>query len=159
MDLAGTRCLVLGAGGAARAVVCALDLLGASEVAVAARRAERAQRLVASPAQTRVRALGWEDAEARAAEFDLVVNATPVGMQHEDLLDRAELSEGQAVVDLIYNPPITPLVERARARGAVAWGGLGMLVHQAAASLRIWSGQEPPIEAMSVAAMHALSRH
>ena len=103
--------------------------------------------------------LDWTEAEARVSEFDLVVNATPVGMRGEDLLPGALFRQGQALVDLIYDPPMTPLVERARKAGAAGWGGLGMLVHQAAASLRIWSGQEAPVEAMSMAAMHAVSRH
>jgi shikimate 5-dehydrogenase len=62
------------------------------------------------------------------------------------------------VVDLVYEPPATKLVERAHEAGAGAWGGLGMLVHQAAASFRIWTGQEPPIEIMSAAALHAVFR-
>ncbi len=158
LDLQGARCLVAGAGGATRSVVAALDLLGAAEVTVAARRPEQARWLGRGSTTTRVAALGWDDGWRRAAEFDLIVNATPLGTGG-DLIAEAELVEGQAVVDLVYNPPVTRLVERARARGAAGWGGLGMLVHQAAASLRIWSGQEPPLEAMSVAAMHAMSRH
>jgi shikimate dehydrogenase len=63
------------------------------------------------------------------------------------------------VVDLIYQPPSTSMVERARAAGADAWGGLGMLVHQAAASFRIWTGQDPPIGTMSAAAVRAIGSH
>ena len=157
LDVSDSNCLVLGAGGAARAVVCALARMGAEAIAVAARRTDQSEQVVAlSPRTERVE---WTDATNRILEFDLVVNATPVGMQGEELLADAAFREGQAVVDLIYDPPMTPLVERARHAGAAGWGGLGMLVHQAAASLRIWSGQEAPLEAMSVAAMHAVSRH
>ena len=60
------------------------------------------------------------------------------------------------MVDLVYDPPSTSLVERARAGGAHAWGGIGMLVHQAAASFQIWTGQDPPLETMSAAALHAI---
>ena len=157
LDVSGLSCLVLGAGGAARAVVCALERSGASAITVSARRSDQADQVVAlaSPTQR----IGWDEAPAQAAGFDVIVNATPLGMNGEELLAEARFRPGQAVVDLIYDPPMTPLVERARSEGAAGWGGLGMLVHQAAASLRIWSGQEAPIEAMSVAAMHAVSRH
>ena len=157
LGVTGLRCLVLGAGGAARAVVCALERSGASNITVCARRRDQADQVIALAAPTQ--RIEWEEVSARAGEFDLVVNATPLGMKGEVVLGDARFRPGQAVVDLIYDPPITPLVERARSEGAAGWGGLGMLVHQAAASLRIWSGQEAPVEAMSVAAMHAVSRH
>lgn len=157
LDVSGSRCLVLGAGGAARAVVRALDMSGAAQVCVSARRPDQADGVTALAGRTE--RTDWATVAERVPEFDLVVNATPLGMNEEDLLLDATFGEGQAIVDLIYDPPMTPLVERARSAGAAGWGGLGMLVHQAAASLRIWSGQEAPIEAMSVAAMHAVSRH
>lgn len=159
LDLTGASCLVLGAGGAARAVVRALDGLDAARVSIAARRDEQANELTALTSSAIAETVPWDDVGGRTPEFDLVVNSTPVGMAGERLLADATFRPGQAVVDLIYDPPATPLVEAARAAGAAGWGGLGMLVHQAAASLRIWSGQEPPVEAMSMAAMHALTRH
>jgi shikimate dehydrogenase len=134
LEVKGSRALVLGAGGAARAVVRALLDLE-----------------VEDPVE-------WAVASARVEDFDLVVNATPLGAAGEDPLPTARFRMGQAVVDLVYEPPATPLVARARESGAAGWNGLGMLVHQAAAALRIWSGQEPPVEAMSVAALHALTR-
>ena len=159
LDLNGTTCLVLGAGGAARAVVCALQNLGAARVSVAARRVDRAEELTRLPGMGAAETVDWTTAASAAGGFDVVVNATPVGMAGEQVLPEASFRPGQAVIDLIYDPPATPLVEAARAAGAAGWGGLGMLVHQAAASLRIWSGQDPPVEAMSMAAMHALTRH
>ena len=159
LQVQGTTCLVLGGGGAARAVVGALHDLGAARISIAARRREQAVRLTRLRNDDVNESLPWDDAPARASEFDLVVNATPIGMEGEPLLRDARFRAGQAVVDLIYDPPTTPLVERARASGAAGWGGLGMLVHQAAASLRIWTGQEPPVEAMAMAALHALTRH
>lgn len=159
LELQGASCLVLGAGGAARAIVCALRDLGAAKLSIAARRDEQAQRLLRSHGDGSSYAIPWADAASASRDFDLIVNATPVGMAGEHVLPEAGFRPGQAVVDLIYDPPSTPLVEAARAAGAAGWGGLGMLVHQAAASLRIWSGQDPPVEAMSMAAMHALTRH
>src|SRR3546814_16494581 len=67
------------------------------------------------------------------------------------------LGPGQVVVDLIYHPPVTPLPEAARARGAVAINGLGMLIHQAALAFRAWTGEEAPLEVMSAAALARLS--
>lgn len=64
---------------------------------------------------------------------------------------------GTVVVDMVYKPPVTRLVDEARARGADAHGGLGMLLHQAALAFEIWTGQEPPLEAMSAAAVSELS--
>lgn len=156
LDAAGTRALILGAGGAARAVVRALDGLGASEIAVAARDVDKGSKLVSLATRASGRALSWEEATSTAGSFDMVVNATPVGTGSGDPLPGVEWSSGQVVVDLVYDPPSTSLVERARAGGAHAWGGIGMLVHQAAASFQIWTGQDPPLETMSAAALHAI---
>ncbi|MDP8975681.1 MAG: shikimate dehydrogenase [Actinomycetota bacterium] len=150
----GRRCLVVGAGGAARAVILALAEAGAADVAVVGRSAQRvdaAAALVGEPARP-----GRPEG---AAEADLVVNATPVGMAgHPEgpPLDTGVLGPGQVVVDLVYHPAVTPLVAAARQRGAVAVGGLGMLVHQAAHAFRLWTGQDAPLEAMSAAAVRAL---
>ena len=157
-DVAGRRALVLGAGGAARAVVRALDELGAGHVSIAARN-ERVATEVAYLGRPAATAVSWADATAVAEACDLVVNATPLGMEQETPLPEARWREDQVVVDLVYRPPITPLMAAARAGGAVAWGGLGMLIHQAAASFRIWTGQDPPLETMSAAALHALGPH
>jgi shikimate dehydrogenase len=150
-DPAGKRCVVVGAGGAARAVVLALADAGA-EVVVVGRTPER----VAACA-----ALGGRvGAAAEAGDADLVVNATPVGMGDDPglPLDPALLGRGQLVVDLVYHPVHTALLTEARARGAVAVNGLGMLIHQAAHAFRLWTGEDPPLEVMSAAALRALSR-
>ncbi len=148
------RCLVLGAGGAARAVVLALAGAGASSVAVANRTPERAAAAaaLAGPAGSVVDLLG--PALVRAlAEADLVVNATPVGM--EGVADGAEwpadprrLGPGQVAADLVYAPRPTPWLAAARAAGATTLDGLGMLVHQAASQLALWTGLDPPVAAM-----------
>jgi shikimate dehydrogenase len=159
VDVAGMRCLVVGSGGAARSVVRALGLAGASEIVVAARRPEAAEavRLLAPVA----RAGTVEEADA----MDLVVNATPVGMEEVVELDAPalpvpaeRLGSGQLVVDLVYHPLVTPLLQEARARGAVAVNGIGMLVHQAAIAFRLWTGEDAPIEAMSAAVLAELGR-
>lgn len=146
----GRRALVLGAGGAARAVVRALGDAGAAEVVVVNRSPERGEAAVAlAPGIAR---LGVAD---EAGEADLVVNATPVGMDVEPgtPIDARHLGPGQLVVDLVYHPAITELVESARARGAAAVNGLGMLIHQAAHAFRLWTGEDPPLAVMSAAAL------
>lgn len=153
-DPAGRRCLVRGSGGAARAVVLALAEAGAAEVVVVpGRSAEKA-----AAAAAMAGAAGRVGSAAEAAGADLVVNATTLGMpgaSAELPLDPALLGAGQLVVDIVY--PTTPFVVAARQRGATAAHGLGMLLHQAAAAFRLWTGQEPPLAAMSAAALAALA--
>jgi shikimate dehydrogenase len=154
-DASGKDAVVLGSGGAARAVVKALADLGAAAVTVVARdpAGKESLRLLYPDGVT---VASWDHAEAVAQEADLVVNATPLGMGGEDPLPGAGFDRGQAVVDLVYWPPATRLIERARGAGASTWGGLGMLLSQAAASFRIWTGQDAPVDAMSVAAVRAM---
>ena len=157
----GTSALVLGAGGAARAVVKALANLGAGDVTIAARNREAGASVaaLAEDATRSARAIGWEDASDLVDGVDLVVNATPIGMRGEALLSRVTFRPSQCVIDLIYSPPTTPLIERARAGGANGWGGLGMLVRQAAASFAIWTGQQAPLDAMSAAAIRGIGHY
>lgn len=149
------RVLVIGAGGAARAVVLALGRAGA-EVAVAARRPRAAAAAAGLAPGGRAVDLAGAGDEAEAAS--IVVNATPLGMAGEPPpLDPARLGPAHVVVDLVYHPAETPLLEAARARGAQAVGGLPMLVHQAARSFTLWTGVEAPLEAMRAAAESALA--
>lgn len=156
-DARGTRVVVLGAGGAARAVVLALAGAGAADIAVVNRTAARADQAAAlAPA-----GVGRSGGEHDVAEADLVVNATPVGMQGtataEALpLDPKLLRPGQLVVDLVYSPLRTPLLAAAKERGAIPVTGLGMLIHQAAHAFRLWTGEDPPLEVMSATALAKL---
>jgi shikimate dehydrogenase len=84
--------------------------------------------------------------------FDLIVNATPLGMDGEaPPFDVAKLHTGQFVYDTVY-PVETPLLREARVRGLRATGGLGMLVHQGALSFSLWTGVAPPLDVMRAAA-------
>lgn len=150
------RALVVGAGGAARAVVCALDDLGAKEISIAARRETQGEEIVALAQRQNARVVGWDDIDDLASEADVVVNATPLGMRGERILEGAHWNSSQVVCDLVYSPPVTPLMEAARAAGAETWGGLGMLIHQAAMSFRIWTGNDPSLATMSAAAIRAI---
>ena len=155
IPVAGQPVLVLGAGGAARAVVLALGRAGA-DVTVAARRPDAAADAASLAPGAHAAPLGAADASA----FTVVVNATPLGMSGGDPLpvDPGALHTGQAVVDLVYHPADTPLLTAARAQGAQAVNGLGMLLHQAARSFRLWTGEEPALEVMRRAAAAALAR-
>jgi len=162
----GARVAVLGAGGAARAVVLALADAGASSIAVVNRSADRGAAAAALAPEVATAVAGTDDEAAAAAvrDADLVVNATSVGMagtanEGEVPLDVSLLHGGQLVVDLVYHPLRTPLLVAARARGAVAVTGLGMLIHQAAFAFRLWTGEEPPLEVMSAAALGSLEQH
>jgi len=156
-DPAGKRVVILGAGGAARAVVVALAEAGAADIAILNRTAANAERAAALAGPGRARRGDDGDLD----EADLVVNATPVGMEGTDhadavFVDPRRLHANQVVADLVYHPIRTPLLAAARERGAIAVSGLGMLVHQAAHAFRLWTGEDPPLEAMSAAALAAL---
>lgn len=144
LTFAGASVVVAGAGGAARAVVYAAVTGGAADVLVAARRRERAAELTGSLSGP-VRAAGLEErALADAlAQADLVVNATTVGMLSPGAsVDPDALGGRTAVFDLVYVPPETELVRRARERGLRAANGAEMLVAQAAIAFRRWTGVE-----------------
>lgn len=155
--VSGRSAVVLGAGGAARAVVRALASLGVGSVEVVGRDPERAEAVAALAPKGR--GVPWGEAASLAGKADILVNATPLGAEGQDPVPDGRLGPDTVVVDLVYQPPATPLVDRARAAGAQAWGGVGMLVHQAVAAWRIWTGQEPPVEVMSAAAVHVLGVH
>jgi shikimate dehydrogenase len=141
----GRRAVVFGAGGAAGAAVMSLTLGCAASVTVAARRRSEAEEIVerigAAGRDTRLDVVGMDASLEEAVKAaDLVLNATPVGMEPGDPspVPAEWLHQGQVVYDMIYNPAMTPLMAAARERGAVVCGGLGMLVSQGAISIDIW---------------------
>ncbi len=153
-DPEGRSAVVLGAGGAARAVAAHLALSGADSVVIANRTLSRAERLATDLA----RAVGRQcfeplplEATATAEairQADCLINATSVGMAGDRRLPvPAALIEPHLVVyDIVYRPLVTPLLEAALARGASIINGLGMLVYQGAEAFRRWTGQEMPID-------------
>lgn len=154
-DPVGHRCAVVGAGGAARAVVHALAEAGAAEVLVINRSASRAGETAALAG-----AVGRVGSPPEVAGVELVVNATPLGLAGPAAaalpLDPALLGDGQLVVDLVPNPAVTAWMAAARAEGARVVGGLGMLVHQGALAFEQWTGRPAPLEVMRAAAADAL---
>jgi len=159
---AGRRALVLGAGGAARAVVYALGQAGCPAV-VYNRTVERARRLaqeLASPgaaAATVVASLAGLDLDG----LDLLVNATALGQwpraEASPWPEALPLPAHWTVFDLVYNPAETRLLARARATGATAVSGLEMLVQQGALSFTLWTGLAAPLQVMRTAARQALA--
>jgi shikimate dehydrogenase len=155
-DPAGLRCAVLGAGGAARAIAVALAEAGATEVAVMARRAAAADAVVEL-----LGAVGRVAPTSDLATMDVIVNATPVGMGDRagDIpLDPSQLHPGQLVVDAVYHPLDTALLQAARSAGAATLDGLGMLVHQASLQQLHWTGLAGDPGVMRAAAQAELAR-
>lgn len=149
LDPTGRTALVCGAGGAARAIVVALGETGA-RVTVAARRPDAAADAAGLVPGATAAALADVDPGA----FDLVVNATPLGMQGEAGPVAAELlNPSQLVVDTVYHPMETPFLAACRAHGIPCTNGLGMLVHQAALAFEHWTGLDAPVAAMRDAAL------
>ncbi len=99
----------------------------------------------------------WEDAERAVRTSDVVVNATPVGMDGKKTfpVTLAALRVGQVACDLIYNPPLTPFMRLAKKGGAKAIGGLEMLVQQAAVSFELWTGEKLPVEKVRKELLHS----
>ena len=152
-DPAGASVVLLGAGGAARAVARALGRAGAG-VVVCARKPDAAA-VAAQLAAGESRP--WAERAAAAAAATIVVNATPVGMDADELpLPLDALHPGQVLADLVYHPLETVLLRGARDQGAQIVDGLGMLVHQAALQIERWTGRPAPVAAMRAAATAAL---
>jgi shikimate dehydrogenase len=155
-DPMGRTALVLGAGGAARALALALARGGLAELTVAVREPSRAE-----PLRAAVDGLGLAvdvvpiDAVGELHR-DLVVNATPLGA-HGEAYALPALGSDVLAIDLLYRPRTTPLLEAARAAGGAGFGGLGLLLEQAALAFELWTGQPAPVEVMSAAALAELA--
>lgn len=155
-SLAGVRCAVIGAGGAARAVVWALQQEQAI-VTLFCRDPEKAKGI---RDQFEVSCLSL--AEAKFEGFDVVINATPLGTRGERETDTPVTGEQlrgvRLVYDLVYNPLETRFLREAREAGGETIGGLEMLIGQAVAQFRLWTGKEPDVESMREAAKRALNK-
>ncbi len=164
-SLQGLRAVLMGAGGSARAMAFGLASEG-SEVIVANRTPARAAGLAEEVGRkipsSNINAIPLERERLRdaLAKSDLLINATPVGMypkSGESILTREDLGGNLLVMDLVYNPPRTRLLQEAESAGCRTVGGLMMLVYQAIDSIRIWTGREPSVETLTEAASQALA--
>jgi len=155
-DPAGRSALIFGAGGAARACALALARAAASRITVVARdpasTTDLRQALDGLSSELVIAA--FDDASSTPA--DLVVNATPLGADGEPL-PLPPIDYSTLVVDLLYHPTVTPMQATARERGATVFGGLGLLLHQAALSFELWTGHPAPLEVMSAAAVASIA--
>ncbi|MDH4225573.1 MAG: shikimate dehydrogenase [Deltaproteobacteria bacterium] len=164
---AGKSITLLGAGGSARAVAMALLAEGADSLLICNRTPQKAKDLAARCGarfpQAAVRGGGLEAAAGSAPH--LLVNTTTVGMAQKGLsaepgqpVDLERVNPREGVVDIIYSPPMTPLLARAQTLGLAGVNGLPMLLYQAAAAFEFWTGREPPVDIMEIALNEALNQ-
>lgn len=148
--------VVLGAGGAARAVVAALAEQGAREIRVVNRTLDRAQTIVNDYGPP-VTAVPWEQRNEVIADVALLANATNQGMAGKPALEVSldKLAKHAIVGDLIYTPPETPFLAAARARGNLTVNGLGLLLNQARPAFNAWFGVMPEISPALIRAIEA----
>ena len=163
MDPRGKRAVVLGAGGAARAIVTELALAGAADLLVVNRSPERASAMaeeLAAKTGAPIRWQEWQGVYGAAPETDLLVNATSIGLYPDcDAMPPVDLSAARRdllVSDAVFNPPETRLLAAARKRGLRTLDGLSMLVYQGAIGFRLWTGQDAPEDVMKQALRAAL---
>jgi len=153
VEVEGKRVLMLGAGGAAKAVGYALLKRGAKFLSVVNRNFQRAKalgELLGKVGNVLIYPLKESTVEVLLKDTDIIVNTTSVGMKKEDplLFDYSKIPDGITVVDIIYNPCKTPLLKAAKEKGCKTINGLGMLVHQGAVAFEIWTGRRAPISVM-----------
>ena len=161
MEVRGENVLLLGAGGAGRVAALTLAATGVRQLHIVNRAASKAE-AIAHEIRTRFPAVeiavGYPD--ATDTEMDLVLNCTSLGPAPDDVIplniDSFSLDKARAVYDMIYQPAETPLLAAARAAGCQTANGLGMLLHQGAKSLEIWSGQAVPMDMMRSALKEAV---
>jgi len=165
---AGKRAVLLGAGGAARAIAVSLLGAGVSALCIANRTASRAQQLAqllagAAPAGVRLRGLPLDSPDVRAAlqDADLLVNSTSVGMypraQSPPPVREDWLHPGLFVYDIVYNPLETRLLRAARGQGCATLNGVRMLVGQGALAFELWTGMRAPASLMEQALLGSLA--
>ncbi|MFK3938442.1 shikimate dehydrogenase [Alkalihalobacillus sp. NPDC078783] len=155
--------LVIGAGGAARAVVAALAAHHPSEIVIANRTEEKAQRLAEMFAGTKVsvQVSSIHEAEERLGKFSIIINTTSVGMSPhvtEQPISLQNLARGSVVSDLIYNPIETTLLKEAKQKKAHTLNGVGMFVQQGALSIKHWTGHFPNLEPMQDVVLSQLNK-
>ena len=166
LDSLPSRVVLLGAGGAARAILFGLlQRPEVESVQLLNRTVERAEELATDldvgGGRISVAALDDEGRGVEIAAADLVINSTSVGMTpHPDrspLGERNRFRPGMTLLDIVYNPPTTRLMRQAEEAGARAVNGLGMLAYQGAGSFELWTGEAPPVEVMKAAALERLA--
>ncbi len=140
---------ILGAGGAARAILGAMIDAGVPEIFISNRNGARAEALavLAAGSRSTVRLVDWNAREQALPQAKLLVNTTSLGMVGQPALELSLDGFAGIVFDIVYSPLETPLVRRARAAGLVAVDGLDMLLHQAVPAFDLWFGVRPDVDA------------
>ena len=154
----GKSYLVIGAGGAAKAVTLALSEAGASEVIVSSRNASKSRKASSLAGQ-----VGRSGSLSEAKRVDVIINATPIGMrgagnENQLPLPVEAMHKGQIIVDLIYHPLQTEFLKNASRIGARTMNGIGMLIHQAALQYTLWTNKEAPLDVMQDAVIQQISK-
>ncbi|NTW59336.1 MAG: shikimate dehydrogenase [Nitrospirae bacterium] len=149
----GKTFLMVGSGGAARAVCFELALAGAGDILLHDIDRDKAGKLghdIRSATATRVTVADASSLRTLAPDADCLINATPLGLKKSDPLplSRELMRKGQLVCDLVYNPPDTRLLRTARSRGAKTLRGIGMLLYQGVIAFEIWTGKKAPASVM-----------
>ena len=159
IDPAGKCVVVLGAGGAARAITVELALAGAAAITVVNRKPERGHALVShlrNNSEGSVNFVHWTQTYAVGQDADILVNATSIGLYPDiDAMPDVNIDAARhdlIVCDVIPNPPVTPLIRAAQDRGMTTITGLPMLVYQGAIGFELWTGQSAP-EAVMIEAL------
>jgi len=154
VDPKGKSVVVLGAGGAARAITVELALAGAERITVVNRSPGRGWDLVEllnSKTPAKAELAPWPGSYAIPAGTDILVNATSIGLfprvDEKPEIEYDSITAGMVVCDVIHTP-MTPFLEEAGKRGAQTLGGLGMLVYQGAIGFKLWTGQDAPVKVM-----------
>ena len=154
----GKSYLVIGAGGAAKAVALALGEAGAAEVIVSSRNASKSRKTASLAGK-----VGRSGSLSEAKRVDVIINATPIGMrgagnENQLPLPVEAVHKGQIIVDLIYHPLETEFLKNASRIGARTMNGIGMLIHQAALQYTLWTNKEAPLDVMQDAVIQQISK-
>lgn len=160
---AGKSVVILGAGGAARAVAVELGLAGSKKITIVNRTAVRGEELahlLRSRLAAEAQYVSWQGDYKVAAGTDVLINATSIGLYQPDstpAVDLHTLHPGMVVADVVFSPPRTRLLQSAEARGCTVLDGLGMLVNQGAVAFQYWTGVEPDAVVMEKALRRVLA--
>lgn len=151
-DITDEPILIIGAGGAAKAIYFTLLSLGVRKVDICNRTLHKAEALIdGQPYKCSSRALTLEDAESSLGDYSLVIQTTSIGMDPDrdcSPISMQRLNPSSFVSDIIYNPRETLLLKQASKRGAKTQNGLGMLVYQGALAFEKWTGVQPDVQRM-----------
>ncbi len=155
VTLSGAKIMILGAGGAARAIATECALNGASHIYIVNRTqvsGNELARLINEKTKCCAEYVPWTENLAVPADTDILINATPIGFtpnqMHRPDIDYDTIREGMAAADVVFDPVDTLFLEECARHGARCFNGIGMLVQQGALNFTLWTGEEAPVDVM-----------